>query len=141
MQLESYFGFSVKLRVGDFLLQEEDFKVPLILIYKYLFMANVITDTNFEELISGELPVVVDFWATWCGPCLALAPTIEALASDYEGKVVVGKCNIDENPELPMKYRIRNIPTVLFFKNGELVDRLVGSVPKSQLAEKIESLL
>ncbi len=104
-------------------------------------MAKVITDSNFEETINGGIPVVVDFWAQWCGPCIALTPTIEALAADYEGKVVVGKCNVDENDELPGKMGIRNIPTLLFFKNGELVDRMVGSASKADIAAKIDSLL
>lgn len=100
-----------------------------------------ITDANFAETLNTDRPVMVDFWATWCGPCRALAPVVEELAADYEGKAVIGKCNVDENEELPMKYGIRNIPTLLFFKNGELVDRLVGAAPKSDIARKIDALL
>lgn len=100
-----------------------------------------ITDANFAEILAGDKPVVVDFWATWCGPCRALAPVVEELASEYEGKAVVGKCNVDENEDIPMKYGIRNIPTLLFFKGGELVDRLVGAAPKADIAKKIDSLL
>lgn len=100
-----------------------------------------ITDANFAETLNTDKPVMVDFWATWCGPCRALAPVVEELAADYEGKAVIGKCNVDENEELPMKYGIRNIPTLLFFKNGELVDRLVGAAPKADIARKIDALL
>lgn len=100
-----------------------------------------ITDANFAETLNAGRPVVVDFWATWCGPCRALAPVVEELAAEYDGKAVIGKCNVDENEELPMKYGIRNIPTLLFFKNGELVDRLVGAAPKADIARKIDALL
>ncbi len=100
-----------------------------------------ITDANFAETLNADRPVVVDFWATWCGPCRALAPVVEELAAEYDGKAVIGKCNVDENEDLPMKYGIRNIPTLLFFKNGELVDRLVGAAPKADIARKIDALL
>ncbi len=100
-----------------------------------------ITDANFAETLNTDKPVMVDFWATWCGPCRALAPVVEELAAEYDGKAVIGKCNVDENEELPMKYGIRNIPTLLFFKNGELVDRLVGAAPKADIARKIDALL
>ena len=84
---------------------------------------------------------MVDFWATWCGPCRAIAPVVEELAQEYEGKAVIGKCNVDECDDVPMKYGIRSIPTLLFFKNGELVDRLVGASSKSAIAQKIDALL
>lgn len=100
-----------------------------------------ITDANFAETLNADRPVVVDFWATWCGPCRALAPVVEELAAEYDGKAVIGKCNVDENEDLPMKYGIRNIPTLLFFRNGELVDRLVGAAPKADIARKIDALL
>lgn len=100
-----------------------------------------ITDANFAETLNTDKPVMVDFWATWCGPCRALAPVVEELAAEYDGKAVIGKCNVDENEDLPMKYGIRNIPTLLFFKNGELVDRLVGAAPKADIARKIDALL
>lgn len=104
-------------------------------------MAKVVTDSNFAEILNTEKPVLVDFWATWCGPCRAIGPVIEELASEYEGKAFVGKCNVDENEDAPMKYGIRSIPTLLFFKNGELVDRLVGAAPKADIAAKLDALV
>ena len=104
-------------------------------------MAKVITDANFTETLNTQMPVLVDFWATWCGPCRAIGPVIEELAAEYEGKAVIGKCNVDENEDAPMKYGIRSIPTLLFFKNGELVDRLVGAAPKEEIAAKLDSLI
>ena len=104
-------------------------------------MAKVITDANFTETLNTQMPVLVDFWATSCGPCRAIGPVIEELAAEYEGKAVIGKCNVDENEDAPMKYGIRSIPTLLFFKNGELVDRLVGAAPKAEIAAKLDSLI
>ena len=104
-------------------------------------MAKVITDANFTETLNTQMPVLVDFWATWCGPCRAIGPVIEELAAEYEGKAVIGKCNVDENEDAPMKYGIRSIPTLLFFKNGELVDRLVGAAPKAEIAATLDSLI
>ena len=104
-------------------------------------MELTITDANFQEVLNTDKPVMVDFWATWCGPCRALAPVVEELAGEYDGKVVIGKCNIDDNEDLPFKYGIRSIPTLLFFKNGELVDRLVGAAPKENIARKLDELL
>ena len=104
-------------------------------------MAKVITDANFTETLNTQMPVLGDFWATWCGPCRAIGPVIEELAAEYEGKAVIGKCNVDENEDAPMKYGIRSIPTLLFFKNGELVDRLVGAAPKAEIAAKLDSLI
>ena len=104
-------------------------------------MALTINDANFAETLNTDKPVMVDFWATWCGPCRAIAPVVEELAQEYEGKAVIGKCNVDECDDVPMRYGIRSIPTLLFFKNGELVDRLVGASSKSAIAQKIDALL
>lgn len=104
-------------------------------------MAKVITDANFAETLNTEMPVVIDFWATWCGPCKAIAPVVEEVAAEYEGKAVVGKCNVDECDDVPMNFGIRSIPTILFFKNGELVDRHVGVISKGDFAAKIDALL
>lgn len=91
-------------------------------------MALEITDNNFKEILAEGSPVVIDFWAPWCGPCKMVGPIIDELAKEYEGKVIMGKCDVDENSDLPAEFGIRNIPTVLFFKNGELVDKQVGAV-------------
>lgn len=100
-----------------------------------------ITTENFESYKNGDLPLVVDFWATWCGPCKAIAPIIAELAEEYDGRIVVGKCDVEENDELALKFGIRNIPTILFFKNGEIVDKFVGATTKSKLQEKFEAIL
>ena len=104
-------------------------------------MAKVVTNENFSDMISGALPVVVDFWATWCGPCRALAPVVDEIASEYEGKVEVAKCNVDDCDEIAAQFSIRSIPTLLFFKNGEPVEKKVGAMPKNKLKEPFESLL
>jgi len=105
-------------------------------------MALEITDSNFEEhVLKADKPVVLDFWAEWCGPCRMVGPIVSELAEEYKDKVVVGKVDVDSNPEVAMKYGIRNIPTILFFKDGEVADKQVGAVPKNVLAGKIESLL
>lgn len=100
-----------------------------------------ITNENFESYRKGELPLVVDMWAPWCGPCRMLGPVISELAEDYDGKIVVGKCDVDENEDVAMEFGIRNIPTVLFFKGGQLVDKFVGAASKSTLDEKFRALL
>ena len=105
-------------------------------------MALEFTDSNFEELVlKSDKPVLVDFWAEWCGPCRMVGPVVEELAKEYDGKAVVGKLNVDNNPQVAMKYGIRSIPTILFIKNGEVVDRSVGAVPKAMLAQKLEGQL
>lgn len=100
-----------------------------------------ITDKNFEEIIKGDLPVLVDFSANWCSPCKTMSPIIEELSNEYEGKIVIGKMDVDTNVETPSKYGVRSIPTLLFFKNGEVVDRLVGAQKKDILVAKLDSLL
>ena len=104
-------------------------------------MALEITDSNFQEILAEGKPVVMDFWAPWCGPCKMVGPIIDELATEYEGKVIIGKSDVDENGDVAAEYGIRNIPTVLFFKNGELVDKQVGSAPKSAYVAKIEAIL
>ncbi|MBI5541542.1 MAG: thioredoxin [Bacteroidia bacterium] len=100
------------------------------------------TDANFEELVvKSDKPVLVDFWAEWCGPCRMIAPLVHELAEEYNGKAVFGKVDVDNNVGVASKYGIRNIPTILFFKNGQVVDKQVGAVPKKALAEKIDKLL
>jgi thioredoxin 1 len=105
-------------------------------------MALEITDANFEELVvKSDKPVVMDFWAVWCGPCRMIAPLIEEMSKEYEGRAVIGKLDVDSNPNVTTKFMVRNIPTVLFLKNGEVVDKQVGAVPKSVLVQKLEALL
>jgi thioredoxin 1 len=105
-------------------------------------MALEFTDSNFEELvIKSDKPVLVDFWAEWCGPCRMVGPVVEELAKEYEGKAVIGKVNVDHNPNISTQFGIRNIPTLLFFKGGQLVDKQVGAVPKSVLAGKLDAQL
>ena len=100
-----------------------------------------ITNENFESLKNGNLPLVIDFWATWCGPCRAIAPIVEELANDYEGKVVVAKCDVEECDDIAAEFSIRNIPTLIFIKDGAVKDKLVGAVSKAKVEEKIQSLL
>lgn len=100
-----------------------------------------IKNNNLEELTATGLPVVLDFYATWCGPCKKIAPIIEELAAEFDGKIAVGKCDVDENDEIAAQYGIRNIPTVLFIKDGQVVDKHVGAAPKSLFDEKFKALL
>lgn len=105
-------------------------------------MAVILTDENFEKMVlQAEKPVVVDFWAEWCGPCRVIGPIINEIAEDYHDKIVVGKLDVDANPGVSFKFGIRNIPTILFFKNGQVADKQVGVVPKGSLVNKIEALL
>ncbi|MEP7265093.1 MAG: thioredoxin [Bacteroidota bacterium] len=105
-------------------------------------MALELTDANFEELVlKSDKPVLVDFWAEWCGPCRMVGPVVEEIAKEYEGKAIVGKVNVDTNPGISMQFGIRNIPALLYFKNGQVVDKQVGAVPKSILANKLEAQL
>ena len=105
-------------------------------------MALQITTENFEEMVlNSDKPVLVDFWAEWCGPCRMVGPIVDELHTEYEGKAIVGKVNVDDQQEISAKYGIRNIPTILFFKGGEIVDKNVGVAHKSDLANKIDALL
>ena len=100
-----------------------------------------ITDSNFNDVISKNKTVLVDFWAEWCGPCRIIGPVIEELANEYEGKAIIGKLDVDSNPESSVKYGVRSIPTILTFKDGEIIDRQVGAVPKETLTNVIDSQL
>lgn len=101
-----------------------------------------VSDSNFDSIIlKSELPTLVDFWASWCAPCKAIAPVVDEMATQYNGKVRVAKMNVDDNPATPGKYGVRGIPTLILFKNGKIVDQLVGAVPKSQIKELIDKAL
>jgi thioredoxin 1 len=105
-------------------------------------MAIEITDANFEEVVlKADKPVLVDFWAVWCGPCRMVGPIVEELSKEYEGKAIIGKVDVDNNPQVAAQMGIRNIPTLLFFKDGEIKDKQVGAVPKNVLAEKLDKLM
>jgi thioredoxin 1 len=101
-----------------------------------------VTDANYKtDILGSKLPVLVDFWAVWCAPCRAIAPHVEALAKDYDGKIVVGKCDIDANPDFSAQYDIRSIPTLLVFKDGKVVGQVVGAVPKTKIEDLIKKAL
>ncbi|HOG04778.1 MAG: thioredoxin [Paludibacter sp.] len=104
-------------------------------------MALEFTDDNIKGIVNSGKPVVIDFWAEWCGPCRMVGPSIEELSKEYEGKVQIGKMNVDDHVDTPIEYGIRNIPTVLFIKDGQVVDKQVGAVPKAVLEEKVKALL
>lgn len=104
-------------------------------------MALQITNENYAEVLASGQPVVIDFWAEWCGPCRMIAPIVEELAAEYEGKVVIGKCDVDENDDIVAEYKVRNIPTIVFIKGGEVVDKHVGAISKDALKAKVDALL
>ena len=104
-------------------------------------MAQTINSNNIEALAATGKPVVVDFWATWCGPCKRLAPVIEALSQDYDGKAIIGKCDVEENEDLAMRFGVRSVPTIVFLKDGKEVDRVVGAAARAVFEEKINALL
>ena len=107
---------------------------------QYIMEINI-TEQNFDEVLANNPVAMIDFGATWCGPCKALAPVVEEIANDYEGRAAVGKADVEECPAIAARFRIRNVPTVLFFKNGELVDKSVGGVQKKTLTDKLDALL
>ena len=100
-----------------------------------------ITNENYESLKNGEQPLVIDFWATWCGPCRMVAPIIEELANEYDGKVTIGKCDVEEADEIAAEFGIRSIPTIVFMKGGKVLDKIVGAASKSKIEDKIKTLL
>lgn len=105
-------------------------------------MAVEITDDNFDEIVmKSDKPVVVDFWAEWCGPCKMIGPVIEEIHNEYDGKALIGKVDVDSNPGISAKFGVRNIPTILFIKNGEVADKSIGAVPKEQLTSKLDAML
>lgn len=104
-------------------------------------MEKVITDNNIDGILASGQPVLIDFWATWCGPCRVLGPTVDQIASEYEGRAVVAKCNVDDCEDIAVRFGIRNIPTLLYFKDGEMVGRSTGLVSEAEIKSKLDSLL
>jgi thioredoxin 1 len=129
------------------LIPSNAFLLSLLIDYFNTFLLNIncmakpieITDDNYEEILNTDKPVLVDFWAEWCGPCRMIGPIVEQLAGEYEGKAVIAKVDVDTNPNVSAKFGIRSIPTLLVFKNGEVVDKQVGAVPKNILVQKLEA--
>lgn len=104
-------------------------------------MSLSISESNFNDLITSEKPLVIDFWATWCGPCKKIGPIIESLSEEYKERAIIGKCDVEENDSLALKFNVRNIPTVIYIKNGQVVDKQVGAAPKSVFEDKLKAIL
>jgi len=130
------------LSKNNFFLNQTIIVVILYFIKVINKMAMIVNDSNFEEIVmKSELPVMIDFWAEWCAPCRAIAPFVDQIATEYEGKAVVGKVNIEQSPDVANRFGIRNIPTILFFKGGELVNKQVGMTSRAMLANMLNALL